>query len=64
MNEQVDRVDAVLDTVEDTGRVLHRTAELIRKAVVPTAAEIGGLGAGIRTFIHFFTKPDKNYSRR
>ncbi|MDA8164162.1 MAG: DUF948 domain-containing protein [Desulfobacteraceae bacterium] len=60
MNEQVERVDAFLDTVEDTGRVLHRTSEIIRKAIVPAAAEIGGLGAGIRTFIHFFTRPGKN----
>lgn len=61
MSEQADRVETVMDTVEDTGRVLHRTADIIRKAVVPAAAEIGGLGAGIRAFIHFFTKPGKNY---
>lgn len=61
VNEQVDRVEAVIDTVEETGRLLHRTAEIIRKGVIPTVAEIGGLGAGIKTFIQFFTKPGRNY---
>lgn len=61
VNEQVERVEGVVDTVEETGRILIRTAEIIRKAVVPMAAEIGGLGAGIRAFLHFFTKPGRNY---
>ena len=64
MNEKMDKVDAVMDTVEDTGHILRNTAAMIKQTIVPIATEIGGFGTGVRAFMHFFTRPGKNYDRR
>jgi len=64
INEKVEKIDPVIETVEATGYILRGTAAMIKQSVIPIVSEVGGLSAGIRTFIHYFTKPGKTYQRR
>jgi uncharacterized protein YoxC len=60
MEQKMDKVDGVLDTVQDTGDILRTTAIMLKKSVIPVISHVGGLGAGISTFIHYLTRSGKN----
>lgn len=60
MNQKVDKVDAVIDSVQDTGLILQSTAVMLKKSVVPVISHVGGLGAGISAFVHYLTRSGKN----
>jgi uncharacterized protein YoxC len=60
INQKVDKVDQVIDTIQDTGVILRSTAGILQQSVIPVVSQLGGFGAGIRAFLHYLTKSGKN----
>jgi uncharacterized protein YoxC len=60
INQKVEKVDLVIDTIQDTGVILRSTAGILQQSVLPVVTQIGGFGAGIRAFLNYLTKSGKN----
>jgi uncharacterized protein YoxC len=60
INQKVDKVDLVIDTIQDTGVILRSTAGILKQSVTPVFSQVGGLGAGIRAFVHYLAGSGKN----
>jgi uncharacterized protein YoxC len=60
INEKVDKADTAIENIQDTTRLIRSTAFTLKQSMVPLVSSIGGLGAGISTFVHYFTRSGKN----
>ncbi len=64
INSKVEQTDNIIETTRYASETLLTTSKIVRDAVVPIAAQIGGLHAGITTFISFFKTNSRDPERR
>jgi uncharacterized protein YoxC len=60
INQKVDKIDATIDIIQDTGAILRSTAGTFKQTVVPVIAQASSLGAGIRAFVQYLAGSGKN----
>ena len=59
INSKVEQTDNIIAAGRQASETLLTTSKIVRDTVIPIAAQIGGIHAGISTFIGFFKKDTK-----